>query len=112
MISNEYIAGLFDGEGTFYIGKQVKNGKEYPKAQIMLSQSGEDGLELLKQVQSKLGGSIYHHLKVGEHKATKNAYKLYWNKEEGISVCESLIPHLILKRGAAEQVLKYLTRDK
>lgn len=112
MISNEYIAGFFDGEGTFYIGKQIKNGKEYPHATIMLSQSGEEGLELLKQIQHELGGNIYQHLKVGEHKATKNAYKLYWNKEEGKYLCQSLIPHLILKRNAAEEVLKYLTRNE
>lgn len=112
MITTEYIAGFFDGEGTFYIGKQLKNGKEYPKAQILLSQSGEDGLELLKQIQHKFGGNIYHHLKVGEHKATKDAYKLYWNKEEGASLCVALIPHLILKQKAAKEVLKYLTRNE
>lgn len=112
MISNEYIAGFFDGEGTFYIGKQIKNGKEYPHATIMLSQSGEDGLKLLEQIQHEVGGSIYQHLKAGQHKATKPAYKLYWNKEEGIALCSMLIPYLILKRQSAEEVLKYLTRNE
>lgn len=111
MISVEYLAGFFDGEGTFYIGKQVSRGKEYPHATIMLSQSGEDGFHLLTQIQKEYGGSIYEHLKAGQHKATKSAYKLYWNRAEGIVLCERLIPHLILKKQSAQTVLSYLTRN-
>jgi hypothetical protein len=110
-ISPEYLAGFFDGEGTFYIGKQIKNGKEYPKAQILLSQSGDRGYKLLEWIQEQYGGSIYEHLKAGQHKATKSAYKIYWNKTEGIALCKTLIPYLILKRSEAEDVLKYLERN-
>lgn len=78
----------------------------------MLSQSGEDGLRLLEEIQQKHGGKIYEHLKAGEHKATKSAYKLYWNKIEGIKLCQAMIPHLILKKQLAENVLTYLTRDE
>ena len=105
-----YLAGFFDGEGCFYLGTQVKNGKAYPKAQILLSQSGEDGLELLKHIQHEYGGSLYHHLKVGQHKATKDAYKLWWNKTEGIALIKLLLPHLRLKQQEAQNVLNYLTR--
>lgn len=110
-MSPEYLAGFFDGEGCFYLGEQVKNGKSYPKAQILLGQSGEDGLQLLLRIQSLYGGNLYHHLKVGEHKATKNAYKLWWNKEEGVKLITVLLPHLILKQQQAQKVLDYLTRD-
>lgn len=111
-ISPAYLAGFFDGEGTFYLGKQLKNGKEYPKAQVMLAQSGEDGLKLLQMIQERYGGSIYEHLKAGEYKATKAAYKLYWNKEEAITLIETLLPHLVLKWGAAWDVKEYLTRKE
>ncbi len=110
-LSPEYVAGFFDGEGTFFLGKQVKNGKTYPKAQILLSQSGERGLNLLLGIQERYGGAIYEHLKAGQHKATKSAYKLYWNKQEGITLCQTLIPFLILKQEEAKQVLAYLTRE-
>ncbi len=110
-ISLEYLAGFFDGEGTFYLGKQFKNQIEYPKAQVMLSQSGPDGLHLLEQIQSQFGGNIYEHLKVGQHKATKSAYKIYWNKQEAIKLIQQLLPHLILKKQCAQDVLTYLTRD-
>lgn len=112
MISLEYLAGFFDGEGTFYLGKQFKKGKEYPHATVMLSQSGDDGLKLLESVQLQYGGSIYQHLKPGQYKATKAAYKLYWNKDEAIRLILNLQDYLILKRTAAQEVLKYLTRNK
>jgi LAGLIDADG endonuclease len=111
-LTPEYLAGFFDGEGTFYIGKQFKKGKEYPHATILLSQSGEGGLALLELIQSMYGGSIYKHLSAGQYKATKPAYKLYWNKVEGIELCKTLIPHLILKKEAAVTVLLYLERKK
>ena len=109
-ITPQYLAGFFDGEGTFYIGKQIKNGKEYPHATIMLSQSGEEGLELLKHIQTGYGGNIYQHLKPGEHKATKAAYKLYWNKVEGIKLINLISDHLILNQSVALEVLAYLQR--
>lgn len=110
-INPEYLAGFFDGEGTFYLGKQIgRNGKEYPKAQVMLSQSGDDGLKLLTWIQSEYGGNIYEHLKAGEHKATKSAYKLYWNKEEAILLIKQIGPFLILKAREAREVLEYLER--
>lgn len=111
-MSPEYLAGFFDGEGCFYLGEQTKNGKSYPKAQILLGQSGEDGLQLLLEIQEEYGGKLYHHLKIGEHGATKNAYKLWWNKEEGIHLITRLLPYLILKQSQAQKVLDYLTRDK
>jgi hypothetical protein len=109
-IDIRYLAGFFDGEGCFYLGTQLKNGKEYPKAQILLSQSGPDGLDLLKQIQCEYGGHLYHHLKIGQHKATKDAYKLWWNKQEGVTLIKLLLPHLRLKQHEAQNVLNYLTR--
>lgn len=111
MISNEYLAGFFDGEGTFYLGKQFKNGKVYPKAQVMLSQSGADGLSLLEKIQKQYGGCIYEHLKAGKHKATKSAYKLYWNKDEAILLIKQIKHALFLKQEQAEKVLQYLERN-
>jgi hypothetical protein len=110
LISPEYLAGFFDGEGTFYIGKQVKNGKEYPHATVMLSQSGEAGFALLSAIQTQYGGSIYQHLKPGQHKATKAAYKLYWNKLEAIDLINTISDYLVLKQSVALEVLTYLTR--
>jgi hypothetical protein len=113
-MSPEYLAGFFDGEGTFYIGKQVKKstGKSYPSFKVMLSQSGEDGLALLEEIQRFIGGELYKHLNAGQYKATKPAYKLYWNKEEALRLINFILPFLILKRQAAIDVLNYINRKE
>ncbi len=110
-ISPEWLAGFMDGEGCFYIGKQMKNGKEYPKAQIILSQSGPVGYQILSEIQTEYGGNIYLHLKPGQHKAKKDAWKLWWNKDEGIPLITSLLPYLKIKHEEAAKVLAYLTRN-
>lgn len=107
-----YVAGFFDGEGCFYLGTQKgRNGKNYPKAQILLSQSGSDGLAILQKIQERFGGNLYTHLVAGQHKATKDAYKLWWNKEEGKLLIHALLPYLIIKKQQALDVLKYLERN-
>ncbi len=113
-IGIEYLAGFWDGEGCFYLGLQKgkTNDKLYPKAQVILSQSGSDGLKILEAIKEQYGGSIYHHLRVGQHKAKKDAYKIWWNKEEASKLIEQLLPHLILKRNEAVEVLQYLKRNE
>lgn len=115
MLSPQYLAGFFDGEGTFYLGyqkaKHPNNKKLYPKAQVILSQSGDSGLALLETIKEQYGGSIYLHLRPGQHKAKKTAYKIWWNKDEAILLINQLLPHLVLKKTEAEEVLKYLTRE-
>jgi len=111
-LTDEYVAGFFDGEGCFKITKQYHpNGKIYGHHSIMLSQSGDDGLLLLKEIQKEYGGQLYQHLKIGQHKATKNAYKLYWNRDEGRIFIERIIDKLILKKDDAQLVLNYLNRN-
>lgn len=112
-IHPRYLAGFFDGEGTFKVLYNIKksNGKKYPHATVMLSQSGEDGKDLLEKIRKEYGGNLYLHLTTGQHKATKNAYKLYWNKAEAILLINDILPYLILKKQAAKKVLEYLERD-
>jgi len=107
-----YIAGFFDGEGCFYLGTQKgRNGKDYPKAQILLSQSGPEGLEILNKIQETVGGNLYTHLVAGQYKATKTAYKLWWNADEGKLLIKTLLPYLIIKKKEAQAVLEYLERN-
>lgn len=113
-MSPQYLAGFFDGEGTFHLGRQIKpsNGKSYPNCKICLAQSGDIGLKLLEQIQELYGGRIYEHLKPGQHKATKSAYKIYWRKEEAILLIKELLPYLIIKQSEAQLALDYLQRNK
>ena len=106
----EYVAGFFDGEGCCKVVKQKKNGKEYGHLTILLSQSGDDGLALLEEIQTQYGGKIYKHLSKGQHKATKDAYKLYWNKDEGLTFLVTLLPYLRMKRKDVQCGIDYLRR--
>lgn len=110
-ISEEWIAGFFDGEGCCKVGIQSKKGKTYKHFSILLGQSGEDGKALLEEIQKEYGGNLYHHLKAGQHKATKNAYKLYWNREEGISFLKRIQDKVIMKKKDVDNVLEYMERD-
>ena|ERR1700757_1252082 len=116
MIEPAYLAGFFDGEGTVKItyqkSKNPNSDKLYPHAHISIAQSGSDGLELLEKLRDQYGGNIYNHLSVGQYKATKPAYKLYWNKEEGARMLAQIIPYLRLKKQAAEEVFTYLIRNE
>lgn len=111
-INDEWFAGFFDGEGCAKLTKQRKNGKIYGHFSIILSQSGEDGLRLLKKIQRIYGGSIYKHLAKGQYKATKPAYKLYWGKKEGKDLLIRIKNKLFIKRKDAEIVLKYINRHQ
>lgn len=112
MINENYLAGFFDGEGTCMVQYQKKKGtdKTYPHATVLLSQSGADGLRLLEEIQKDYGGRIYLHVSAGQHKAKKNAYKLYWNKDEATTMLQRILPYLKLKQLEAQDTLMYLTR--
>lgn len=112
MITDDWLAGFLDGEGCFKVTTQTKNGKTYGHHSIMLSQSGPNGLQILQEIQTEYGGQLYHHLKPGQHKATKDAWKLYWRRDEGILFIQRIKDKLLLKRQDAETVLAYLERDR
>lgn len=115
-IDPQYLAGFFDGEGTFKVylqkAKHVDNHNMYPRHVVMLSQSGDQGLVLLEQIQIEYGGRVYEHLKAGQHRATKSAYKLYWRKEEAILMIKQILPYLRLKQEEAQIALDHLQRNR
>jgi len=112
-LSLEWIAGFFDGEGHVSIGmqKHYKTGKLYGRKNILLGQSGPEGLAILKEVQTMCGGQLYLHMKAGEGKATKDAWKLYWRAKEGRKFLEQITPYLRLKQKAALEALEYIKRN-
>lgn len=111
-LSLEWIAGFFDGEGCFHLGKQTKNGKEHPKFTVIIGQSGDNGKRVLEQIQKQLGGNLYLHLSPGQHKAKKEAYKLYWNAKEALVLIDAILPYLVLKKEEAQKVKQYIERKK
>ena len=65
MLSGDYIAGLADGEGCFYVNVYERDQAKYPAAKPQIKvhfyiKLREDDLDLLKKVRQSLGfGFIY-----------------------------------------------------
>ena len=101
-----YIAGLFDGEGSFSIQVQIREYKDKesvrfnPRMTISLKDGGEAILPRLVEV---FGGQIYEYYERGK--------MLRWNlsrREKLIKTTEQLLPHLKIKKEIAKRFLEAL----
>lgn len=105
-----YLAGLFDGEGSFSIQvdvratkKGIKNVRFNPRLTLTLCYGAEEALSLL---QSTFGGQIYVYDKITPHTYRWNLSRI----EELKRATSSLIPHLIVKREIARRFLDTLEK--
>lgn len=105
-----YLAGMFDGDGSFSLIKKVENEKRSPLyfPLIQLGASGDDLMQLLKE---KFGGYIHlskpHASKEGVVRNNFFRFKL----EKGIRCkpfLECIIPYLKLKQERAQILLDYI----
>lgn len=101
-----YLAGLFDGEGTFSIQVQIrprksKRGGEYVNLVPRMTLTLKYGTEILETLQNQLGGSIY------ESADGCRRWSL-GGKEALIAAATALIPYLVVKRRIAERFVEAL----
>lgn len=94
-----YLAGIMDGEGTFYIGKC--NGRFDSRLYIVNTDD-----RLIKWLHEHFGGLIYNRI------STKNPHwkrKFEWvtNKSQILPICEAILPFLICKKEQAEIMIKF-----
>lgn len=101
-----YIAGIFDGEGSigYYSDGQRR---------VSISQSGDEGKELLNFIKDKTGfGYIYFNIKFKPSQTIKNVRPMHvWNaskRQEMRKFLNSVLPYLIIKREKAKEVLEKL----
>lgn len=99
MISLDYIAGVFDGEGNINYSC-----KHY---QIVITNTN---LEMLEQVQSFLNmGKIYTRKKVGMNKICF-MYRIF-KREEVCKFIEIFLPRVLIKRQDLEKIQEYLKNN-
>lgn len=103
MRSHEYLAGLFDGEGSFSIQVGLRRYGDSTSAWFNPSMSVNlyYGHEVLDHFVEAFGGKIYPYPRGGRR----------WHLGQRtvlIGVAETLIPHLEIKRGIAEEFLRAL----
>lgn len=108
MITKEYLAGFFDGEGCIYLGTTSASGtnRKYPSLIVSLAQSGENGLHLLLDIQKEYGGSLSHKKKIKD--SHKDAYQLRWRGKKGVIFLDQIGKYLKIKQQKASDVCNFM----
>jgi hypothetical protein len=103
MISDEWLAGFFDGEGCiscsafFEAGKYIK----HPLIRIHVSLAQKD-IKVLKDVQRKHGGVIYP-------LSNNRCYSLKWVEKKSITrFLQAIAPYSVCKREQVIQALRFM----
>jgi len=103
MISPEYLAGLFDGEGCLYSAQCGKKGSRNFYLYAALTNTH---LPVLKQVQIEYGGSVSRKIDKRRVEIAKARYNLVWSGNRQVEKLLNIIgPYLIIKKEQAELVL-------
>jgi hypothetical protein len=100
MISWEYIAGFFDGEGFIQISVRGRNRQTYLK--IGFSNNDED---VLKEIQEVTGGKIWQNRR--KNPRHKPSYLLNVIGLQARAVLLNMLPSLRIKKRRAELALEF-----
>jgi len=98
-----YLAGLFDGEGSFSIQVHIRSygfeNKFYVNIGPKMTMSLRDGHEVLELLQQTFGGQIY--------KYKDETWRWNLSKKQSIlNAVEELLPYLRIKKQIAEQFIE------
>jgi len=104
MITPEYVAGFFDGEGSIRL--RTGFSKETPesiRAEVVLSNTHKP---ILVSIQQMYGGKL-----LSQANKHRPIYRLCWrNLDDIYSFLSQIAPHLIIKKRHATLLLEYLSR--
>lgn len=96
MISLEWLAGFFDGEGYIGIYGRKRNWR-------LLAGIAQCNKEILTQIQTQFGGCLY--AKLRRSVKHNQGWELRWSSQEAATLLKQLFPYLRIKREQAEFVL-------
>lgn len=104
MISEAYVAGLFDGEGSVgrYPYTASKNGRVYYRLHARISNNNR---ALLAMIQAEYGGGIYPKNGKARRVNTNPNFDLHFTYRKAEAFLKSILPFLILKKQAVEDCL-------
>jgi len=104
-MDTNYLAGLFDGEGTFSIQVDMRrssSGKDSVRFNPRMSMTIKYGKEVLLEYVEAFGGTIYEYPDQGEYR---------WNlgtRKELLVAANQLLPHLRIKQKIAKRFIEAL----
>ena len=102
MLSKEYIAGLFDGEGHVSITVTQRRGQTDPKLCVKLTNTH---LPVMDMVKDQYGGVYYIPRKIKNHYL--QVYQLSLNVTESKRFLTEMLPYLVIKKRQAELALEF-----
>ena len=106
----EYIAGLFDGEGSISIAKQKRAIGKNPGYHLTVCLGFRHGIEILHKIRKYYGGVIQI-AKYGKLK--ERAYPRWYVKQnQAYRFLKDILPLLIIKREVAELGIKFYEETK
>lgn len=97
-----YLAGIIDGEGSFYIGQESRRKKHY-NSRLYVVNTDERLINWLRQT---FGGLIYSRISK-THPTWKRKFEWITNKSEIIPITKAILPYLICKKQQAELMIKF-----
>ncbi|MCK4649512.1 hypothetical protein KAT51_08305 [bacterium] len=100
MISEAYVAGLFDGEGSIgrYACRASKNGKRYYRLHARITSGDRHILDL---IQSEFEGKVYPKYQ----KPKSHGFDLHFTYRKAEKFLRRILPFLIIKKELAEELL-------
>jgi hypothetical protein len=107
VMSWQYIAGFFDGEGSMGINVGGR------RLGVYIAQSGPLGLLLLGRIRSFLDeqgvkSSVYETGKAGKHRRTMPSYRIgMCGFDSALRFITCVFPYLYIKKSYAQDVIRY-----
>jgi hypothetical protein len=102
--SNEYVAGLFDGEGSITLAVN----KTRPYSCTVVMRIANSNRQVLELIEKQFGGTL--HTYQPRYPGARLNHALHIHRQQGKRFLEAVIPYLIVKRNVAWIALCFLTR--
>ena len=100
-LSDQYIAGFFDGEGHLGIQVNSKN-----RSHVLVASFSQSDRDVLERIQSVFGGVITPRNRI------HGGFQLWFRAKETEAMLKRLLPFLIVKRDEAEVSMRFLDHKR
>jgi len=102
-----YMAGIMDGEGTFYIGNYSGNRKNGDKHFQTLIAVATTDKSLMEWLFNTFGGGFREYTpKQMAKNSRKKVYRWQATSNRMLHICELILPHLVIKKRQAEIMIE------
>ena len=97
-----YLAGIIDGEGSFYIGQDAKRERNFNSRIVIVNTD----IKLIDWLHKTFGGLVYSRKSI-KHPTWKRKYEWIINKSEILNISKAMLPYLIIKKEHAIVMIKF-----